>query len=459
MSPEDEKKLGKDFMRQVRQSLKLEDDVTSNEYIQTLGNKLASQIDTRGQSFTFFIVADSTINAFAGPAGYIGVHTGLIQAAETEGELASVLAHEIAHVVQQHLLRSIESSQNMSLATVGAIIAAILLGGEAGGQVSEAVIASTVAGSVQKQLSFSRTHEQEADRVGIEMLYRAGYDPNNMADFFEILQQRSRFTQHDIPEFLLTHPVTTSRIADTRGRAAAYKDLVSSSDGVKKVMAGRATQFELVKARLKVLTENLGNQAEQITNLENTIKKSEITNHVQVYELALRYQQQGQYDKAKHLLGKLLHQEPQRIAYIIAAVENEISAKKYATAINLIENPVLVYPNNYALTTLYAKALIFNNQPKKAMDALQNLIRSGRYTPDTYKLFATAAKNTGKDSDAYEAMGNYYYELGEINTAISHFEEALTKADNDNFRELRLKARISQLKGELLKMRTEQQKP
>ena len=135
MSPEDEKRLGKEFMRQVRYALKLEHDVTSNEYIQTLGNKLASQIDTRGQSFTFFLVSDSSINAFAGPAGYIGVHTGLIEAAENEGELSSVIAHEIAHVVQRHLLRSIESSQNMSIATVGALLAAILLGGQVGGQV------------------------------------------------------------------------------------------------------------------------------------------------------------------------------------------------------------------------------------------------------------------------------------------------------------------------------------
>ena len=152
MSPEDERRLGRQFMQQVRAYLRLEEDITSNEYIQGLGEKLASQIDTRGQKFTFFIVNDPTINAFAGPAGYIGVHTGLILAAKTEGELSSVMAHEIAHVTQRHLFRSIESSQNMSMATIGAIIAAILLGSQAGGQVGEAVLASTLAGAQQQQL-------------------------------------------------------------------------------------------------------------------------------------------------------------------------------------------------------------------------------------------------------------------------------------------------------------------
>ena len=199
MSPEDEKRIGLEFMRQVRQQLKLEDDVISNEYIQHLGNKLASQIDTRGQTFTFFIVSDPSINAFAGPGGFIGVHTGLILSAKTEGELASVLAHEIAHVVQQHLLRSMESSQGMSLATFGAIVAAMVLGG----QVGEAVFASTIAGTTQSQLSYSRAHEQEADRVGIEMLSRAHYDPNDMPNFFETLQKQNRYSQHNIPEINL----------------------------------------------------------------------------------------------------------------------------------------------------------------------------------------------------------------------------------------------------------------
>jgi len=452
MTPEDEKKLGKEFMRQVRNSMQMEDDIASNEYIQNLGNKLASQIDTRGQTFSFFILKDPTINAFAGPGGYIGVHTGLIEAAQTEGELASVLAHEIAHVVQRHLLRSLESSQHMSLATFGAILAAIILG-HGNGQVSEAVIASTMAGSTQRQLSFSRAHEQEADRVGIEMLYRAGYDPSNMADFFEILQQRNRIGQHDIPEFLLTHPVTASRIADSRGRAATYGPIVN-----KTISKLTPSQFELIKTRIEVLSANRSQQGEAISNLENMLSKKRKLTHIQEYELGLRYQQIDEYAKAQKWLTELQKTDPQRIAYVVATAENQIADQKYQEAIRLTQDQLQIYPNNYELTTLYAEASLYNHEPKQAQSALESLIKSERQQPSTYKLLASAAQQAGKDSEAYEALGEYYYEVGDINIAIKHFEAALEKSDKENIRELRLKAKISQLKSELLKLRTEEQK-
>ncbi|MGD8570106.1 MAG: M48 family metalloprotease [Gammaproteobacteria bacterium] len=450
MSPEDEKQLGIEFMRQVRQSLELVDDKTSTEYIQALGEKLASQIDTRGQTFTFFIVKDSTINAFAGPAGYIGIHTGLIEAAKTEGELASVIAHEIAHVVQQHLLRSLESSQKMSLATVGAMIAAIVLGSQAGAQVGEAVLASTVAGATQQQLSYSRAHEQEADRVGIEMLARAGYNPNDMADFFEILQKKSRIGQHNIPEFLLTHPVTGSRIADTRGRAAKYHYHPPA------MKPTSTTKFELVKARLEVLSENRQEHKERIDNLEQSLSKNEKPNQVTLYKLALHHQELGDYDKARALFSQLRTSDPQRIAYVIASAENEIDSKNYQQALEILDEPVLLYPHNPALITLKAKALLLTNQPKPALNILQDQIRSGRYTPDIYKLLANAEEKSGNDSGAYEALGNYYVALGEINTAIKHFEEALQRVKDNHFRELRLKAMLEKLKREMITNRTSQ---
>lgn len=457
MSPEDEKRLGKEFMHQVRQSLKLVDDSTSNEYIQALGEKLASQIDTRGQTFSFFIVQDSTINAFAGPAGYIGVHSGLIDAAESEGELASVMAHEIAHVVQQHLLRSLESSKNMSLATVGALIAAIVLGGQAGGQVGEAVFASTVAGATQQQLSYSRAHEQEADRVGIEMLARAGYNPNDMARFFEVLQQKSRIGQHNIPEFLLTHPVTGSRIADSKGRAASYHFTPPKPDST--TSSNTAPTFELVKARLEVLSEDRSEQKEILRSMEKALANSGKSNHVLLYKIALHHQQLGNYDRARTILSQLREAEPQRIAFVIASAENEIDSQNYQRAIEILQEPILLYPDNPALTMLKAKALLMSDEAASAMRVLQEQIRSGRYTPENYKLLASAAQKSGHISEAYEALGNYYFALGETNTAIKHFEAALEKTAQDKYRELRLRARIKQLKEEMVINQSSEQKP
>ena len=455
LSPEDEKRIGQEFMKQVRHQLKIEEDNSSNEFIQHLGDKLASQIDTRGQTFTFFIISDPSINAFAGPGGFIGIHTGLILAANTEGELASVMAHEISHVVQRHLLRSMESSKNMSLATFGAIIAAMLLGGEVG----EAVFASTLAGTTQKQLSYSRAHEQEADRVGIEMLARASYDPNDMANFFETLQRRNRFSQHNIPELLLTHPVTSSRIADTRARASALSKNYSTGNNTSSMQTSTessASQFELIQARLDVKT----NHGQNITGFdagpELPNEKNRKRYHLQLYRKALNNFHQGEYNKARKQLSQLLNDEPQRIAYLVAAAENEIADKKYSAAAMLLKEPLLTYPNNIALTHLYSQALLLNKEPKPTLTLLQNLIRSGNYTPETYKLLAKAEKESGHESKAYEALGNYHYALREINSSIKHFEQALDKIGNDNFREIQLKAKISQLKVELLKIRTDQ---
>lgn len=457
MSPEDEKRVGLEFMRQVRQQLKLEDDVISNEYIQQLGNKLASQIDTRGQTFTFFIVADPSINAFAGPGGFIGVHTGLILSAKTEGELASVLAHEIAHVVQQHLLRSMESSKDMSLATFGAILAAMVLGG----QVGEAVFASTLAGTSQSQLSYSRAHEQEADRVGIEMLSRARYDPNDMPNFFETLQRQSRYSQNNIPELLLTHPVTTSRIADTRARAELLKKSQGSISNLPASLEkpNAASQFELIQARIAELSQKTSIPTERSTVVPPNKEKSEKFNPLDLYKEALSYYHQGEYGKARDKYHILLKKEPSRIAYLAAAAENEIADLKYSAAIELLKEPLLTYPNNLPLTLLSAQAMLLKKDPLPARELLQNLIRSGNYIPEAYKLLAKAEKQTGNESQAYEAMGDYYFSLREFNPAIKLFEQALEKIGKDNFRELQLQARISQLKAELLKMRTDQQKP
>ena len=454
MSPEDEKRIGLEFMRQVRHQLKLEDDVSSNEYIQNLGNKLASQIDTRDQTFTFFIISNPTINAFAGPGGFIGVHTGLIFSAKTEGELASVLAHEIAHVTQRHLLRSMESSKNISLATFGAIIAAMVLGGEVG----EAVFASTLAGTAQNQLSYSRAHEQEADRVGIEMLTRAKYNPNDMPNFFETLQRQSRFSQANVPELLLTHPVTTSRIADTRARADLLVKANANyfeSENYEQKTPRSASQFELIQARLEILSQQTGTVTER-SNLFPEDPKNRKTNHLNIYKNALNHFKKAEYDKARSQFKLLLDDEPLRIAYLSASAENEIADKNYDRAIKLLEEPLLTYPNNLSLTLLSAQAMLLNNNAQPARNLLLNLIRSGNYTPETYKLLAKAEKQSGRESHAYEAMGDYYYALREIDSAIKHFEEALKKISNDSFRELQLKTRISQLKAELLKMRTDQ---
>jgi beta-barrel assembly-enhancing protease len=221
ISPEQEKQFGESFMRQIRRSGKLVQDPELNDYLQQLGYRLAAASDAPGYGFTFFLVDDPSINAFAGPGGYIGVHTGLLLAARNESELAGVLAHEIAHVTQRHLLRAYEAAQRMSLPTAAALLAAILIGSQ-DSQAGQAALVGLQAASAQYQINFTRANEHEADRVGIQTLVRSGIDPRGMPDFFERLHQQTRLYGNRLPEFLSTHPVTTSRIAETAARAEAH---------------------------------------------------------------------------------------------------------------------------------------------------------------------------------------------------------------------------------------------
>jgi predicted Zn-dependent protease len=217
-TPLQEQQLGEAFYRNLHSQLEISQDSEVNDYIQNLGQRLTANSDKPEQPFHFFIVNSAQINAFAGPGGYIGVNAGLILASETESELASVMAHEIAHVTQRHLFQTFQDSSRLSLPMAAAMLAAMLVGSQSS-QAGQAALLATQAAMAQHQINFTRDNEAEADRVGMQILSKSTFDPRGMPAFFERLQQSTRFSGHSAPEFLLTHPVTTSRISDTRGRA------------------------------------------------------------------------------------------------------------------------------------------------------------------------------------------------------------------------------------------------
>ena len=214
----DEERLGDAFLRQVRQRLPLVDDPEVVDYIDSLGQRIASA--DPGRRYRFLVVDAPSVNAFAGPGGVIAVNAGLIVITESESELAAVIAHEIAHVTQRHLAQLIERSRLASLTTLAGVFAGILLATQ-NPQAGQATLAASAAGAQHTALSYSREKEMEADRTGMELLHQAGFDPRAVPAFFERFQEWQRFTSRP-PEFLSTHPVTVSRIADTRGRAEQF---------------------------------------------------------------------------------------------------------------------------------------------------------------------------------------------------------------------------------------------
>jgi len=442
LSPEEEKQLGKEFMRSVRAALPINYDPLISEYIQNLGERLVSHIDTKQRSYKFFVIMDSSINAFAGPDGYIGINSGLITSTQDEGELASVVGHEIAHVDQRHLVRSVEASKKLSLPALAAIIAAVLLG-KGNSDVAGAIIASTMAGMTQQQLSFSRQHEQEADRIGIKMLASAGYDPRDMANFFEILDRANRIGYGgEIPEFLLTHPVTVSRIADARARAEQMQP-----EPIHNAIIDDQIFYKLIRARLTITTlvhhKNWAQLQALLKNPNNTAADQ--------YSRVLVLFSLKEWEKAKISLASLIKNDRKRLPYLVTQVELDLANKDYKAAKRHVLSSLSLFPNNTSLTLLHARTLIKSGKPQISMQVLlEQIRRSPHPSGSLYRLYAKAAKDAGKISEEHEYLGEYYYFYGQLHRSILHMQRAIDNNQSDEFRKLRLSARIDNIKKEVM---------
>jgi predicted Zn-dependent protease len=435
MSPQEERQLGTEFMRSVRRSVKIIDDPQVEEYIQNLGYRLVAGADPQPYPFTYFVVQDKAINAFAGPGGYIGVNSGLILIAQSESELAAVLAHETAHVTQHHLLRSFDKANRTNLPATAALIAALILGGH-NPQLAEAAIASTVAGSQQLQINFTRSNELEADRVGMQILIAAGYDPRNMPAFFEKMQKATRYYESGIPKLLLDHPVTTARIADTENRADQYPHVTPPND----------LPFELVRAKLRVITGD--DPAETVQYFESQIKQKTYTHEEAAhYGYALALLHNGQIDQAREQVKWLLKKSPNRIPYLIAEAQVESAAGKGKDALKIYSDALQLYPRHYPLTILYSEELLHEGEAGTARRLLQEYLRHRDPKPLVYKLLARADNDDGSPIDSLQALAEYDYLNGQTQSAIEHLNQALRMTKKDDFyRASRIDARLKELK-------------
>lgn len=441
LTPADEERIGREMMRTIRQSGRLLTDPEVEEYIQQLGYRLVSAGSQPAAGFHFFVVSDSSINAFAMPGGYIGIHTGLITASRTESEVAGVMAHELAHVTQHHLARSYERASQMNMPLTAAVIAAIILG--AGNPaLGEAALAATMAGGTQMQLDFTRSNEREADRVGIQMLANAGFDPQGMPGFFERLQQEYRYANTGLPEFLSTHPVTLDRIADARNRAEQYP-VNHNPDSL---------NYRLIQAKLHVLeARNLTVLARQYRDALTASRG--LDDSVERYAYALVLTRQHDFAPARELLTALRHDDPARIAYLLALAELEAAANKPAAAERLYREGLRLHPNNGLLTLALAGHLLQQGNHNQASVLLRDHTRNRQVTPRAYELLAEAETRSGHKGIAHIALADYYRSLGETQTAIEQLNLARRSGGLDFYHQSLLEAKLSQLQDEMAAVR------
>ena len=441
ISPVEERKLGAMFMRSIRQSGMVLDDLEITSYLRSLGRRLATNSDSPAQQFIFFVVNEPSINAFAGPGGYIGVHTGLFLASETESELAGVLAHEIAHVTQRHLARRFEAAENMSIPSMAALIASVLIGvGTGNAEAGLATATAAQAGSMQYAINFTRANEYEADRVGIQTLANAGLDPYGMPAFFERLQKNSRLYGSRPPEFLSTHPVTTNRIAEATSRAENYPP--GEKDSV---------DFQLIRARLRVMTYESPNQV--IDDYRQYRKRGEHAEPWNQYEFALLLAATGDKQGALKIIQSLHKKDPDRITYRLALANMYRKTGEQSRALALYKDSLELYPGSLELMVPYASALLEGGQPKEAYLMLKDSytisdISNDKYNdPHIYKLLAQAAEAMDRNAQMHGAMSQYYFLNGFTRQAIQQLQLARREPGLTDYETARISARLEELKG------------
>ncbi len=436
LSPNQERRIGIEFLRRIRLDFKLIDDPEINEYIRSLGNRLAENSDNPSQSFTFFVIDDPRVNAFAAPGGYIGINSGLITTTESESELASVLSHEIAHVTQRHLARAIEAQGKMNLPALAGLVAAIIIGSQ-NSEMGQATLAASQAAAIQAQLNFTRSNENEADTVGIQTLASSGLDPNAMASFFEKLQQSSRYYSRP-PEFLSTHPVSTTRISNARNRALNYPYRQVADN----------LEYHLTREKLQSRSKT---PKEAIKRYKTILKTEQYLNRTAIeYVYSLTLASAGQYQQALEKLAPLIKKLPQQISFINAKANILFQSGKINAALTLYKNTLKNYPHDHPTTHYYAKALLQIGNAKQARILLHKHKAYSEGDAEFYKLLSFAEGEAGYKLEAYQSLAEYHYLNGQTSVAIRQLDTALRLPSDNYYLQEKIQARRDQLKQFLL---------
>lgn len=424
LSPSQEALVGATLLREIRRSLPLLEDPELNAYIQSLGLRLAASSPDAHQEFTFLVVEDPLLNAFATPGGIVVVNTGLMLAAENEAELAAVMAHEIAHVTQRHLARLYAKSDTVSLATGLAILAAIIASAY-DAQLAQAALFGTMAAGAQSQINFTRANEQEADRTGIQTLANAGFDPKAMASFFDKLQRQSYGLESGVTDYLRTHPVTTSRISDSAARA----------DQLTGDYADNSLEFQLAQARLRALTTPAG---EVLARLEKTPPSKDL-GLLWTYEHSLALTRAGKAAAAARALEPLAAEHPDLLAIQLAHAHALLASGARKAAVERLARLNALFPNQEPVAIAYAQALLDIGRPAEALAAMDALTRNVAASPSALKLKAEAAERSGDAALSHETLADYYILYGQFSVAAEQLNLALRTPGLNEIAEARLR--------------------
>jgi beta-barrel assembly-enhancing protease len=498
LGPAEQKEYGEMMLSQLRNYDYILEDPLIDGWLRGLGNRLGAASDNPKQDFTFFMMKDRQVNAFATVGGYVGVNAGLVLVAESEDEVAAVLGHEIAHVTQSHVLRSVERAQRDSIPILLAMLGAIAIaqsGSSSSGDAAMAAMASAQGIAAQRQINYTRGNESEADRLGIRTLVRSGYDPGAMASMFERMQALERSNQggekERTPDYLMSHPVTTTRIAEAKERANqmsrnqySVRATTSTPDAIRvervplpdtplstSATSGNPllpaalnlsvdglyrideTQYGWVRERLRVMSANTPSAA---INEYERMRRSHELNDAQRYGLAYARLLNGQGTAAAKDLAPLLDKYPGDVWLTLAMGEAESRAGDHAAADARFEGLLARMPRNRAVALTYAEVLAERNNAaagKRAQEVLRPLLGAAGDDPLFQTTFGRVNEIAGDPIRAGEAYAEAAYLNGRAEQALVQLNTLKKRSDLDYYARTRIDARIAAITPVVLELR------
>ncbi len=502
LTPARQAEYGSLMLRELRNYGYVLDDPLIDDWLNTMGRRLGANSDNPRQAFTFFMMKDRQINAFATLGGYVAVNAGLVLTAESEDEVAAVLSHEIAHVTQQHVLRAVEKAQRdqvpILLGMLAAVVAAQQAGGNSSGDASMAAIAGGMGLMQQLQIDYTRSNESEADRLGIRTLARSGYDVDAMAGFFErmSLAMRGNRGGYSAPDFLQTHPVTTTRISEARARAEQLKQgtrltrtSTPAGERVERIAVDRADldppagsapampdnpllpaglrlggdalaasgptgQFDWARERLRVLSAATPDVA--IREYEGLRRsRPEGLSDAQQYGLALAWMQNRSGDPVA-ALAALAPRHPDNLYVNLALAEAQSRGGHPAEANRRFDELHRRWPGSLPVAITYAR--ILNEQGgqaagRRAQAVLRPLLAQAAADPIFQQAYARACELAGDPVRAGEAYAEAAYLNGRAEQALMQLQTLKRREDLDYVARARIDARIDAITPTVLELR------
>ncbi len=410
--------LGRAWLMSFRRRAPILDDALLQDYVEDLVFRLAVSSQLRERRLEIVLVQNKTINAFAVPGGVVGIHTGLIAKAETEAQFTSVLTHELAHLSQRHFARGIEAQQKSSTAAMAGLLGGLILVAAGAGEAGMGAVMGGQAAAQQSQLRYSRLHEQEADRIGMQNQAAAGLDPGGAAGMFTVMQRDSRRYGSRPPEFLLSHPLTETRIADARNRAAQYPKKIYED----------SPEFQLMRARVELGFFEDDNEA--IDHFRRRRDKGGRNAVAAQYGLVLALTRNANFAEASKLLQPMREFDPDSLVYYLAEADIHIADNQHETAIAMLKKRLLLSPGNHPTTMTLARAYFEAGHYKEADQLLSRHVRSHASDAQLWYLLAEVQGKAGNILGLHQSRAEYFALTGAMGRAIQQLQLALPLAGN-----------------------------